>query len=151
MYKEKCWQIAWLQLIPLFMYKTNRLIMMTCGHSFPRLVGGSSSLWNFFFFFISVASVSHCVVNPLHWSFASLLIWGTISPADGSLLKHRKRSELIRIAPVIPLISPLTQSLLPNIAPFPSLSRCFQAEVFRAVEVWICRPLILQLLFTSEN
>lgn len=43
--------------------------------------------------------------NPLHWSLASLLIWGTISPADGSLLKHRKRSELIPISPVIPLLS----------------------------------------------
>lgn len=58
---------------------------------------------------ISVASVSHCLVNPLHWSLASLLIWGTISPADGSLLKHCKRSELIHIGPVPP---PLPISLL---------------------------------------
>lgn len=43
--------------------------------------------------------------NPLHRSLASLLIWVTISPADGSLLKHRKRSELIPISPVIPPIS----------------------------------------------
>lgn len=49
--------------------------------------------------------------NPLHWSLASLLIWGTISPADGSLLKHRKRSELIPISPVIPLLS--LNSLIP--------------------------------------
>lgn len=43
--------------------------------------------------------------NPLHWSLASLLIWGTISPADGSLLKHHERSELIPISPLIPVIS----------------------------------------------
>lgn len=111
-------------------------------HSLSWL-GGSNSLQAAGLSFISVASVSHCVVNPLHWSLASLLIWGTISPADGSLLKHRKRSELIRIAPVIPLISPLTRSLLPNITPFPSLSGCLQAEVFRSVEVWLCCPPIL--------
>lgn len=68
--------------------------------------GGKGSLQAAGLSSISVASVSHCVVNPLRWSLASLLIWGTISPADGSLLKHRKRSELIRIAPVIPPLSP---------------------------------------------
>lgn len=51
--------------------------------------------------------------NPLHWSLASLLIWGTISPADGSLLKHSKRSELIPISPVILLLS------LNSLIPFP--------------------------------
>lgn len=50
--------------------------------------------------------------NPLHWSLASLLIWGKISPADGSLLKHRKRSELIPIAPVI---SQLSHPFLPTL------------------------------------
>lgn len=76
--------------------------------------------------------------NPLHWSLASLLIWGTISPADGSLLKHRKRSELIPIAPVIPVISQLSYSLSLDIIPsflirnillfFPKVKSTFRHE-----------------------
>lgn len=64
-------------------------------------------------------------LNPLQWSFASLLIWGTISPADGFPLKHCKRSELIPISPVIPVISQLSRSFLLTLLPYFSSQNTF--------------------------
>lgn len=71
--------------------------------------------------------------NPLHWSLASVLIWGTISPADGSLLKHHERSELIPISPLIPVISQLSSLSLDITPSFLTLNTWLFFPNFRAL------------------
>jgi len=84
---------------------------------------------------------------------ASLLIWGKISPADGSLLKHRKRSELIP-ACISPVISQLSDPLLPTllshfssrVVDFPQNHRAW--SIFNGVNVSF-KP--TQTAFTARN